>query len=282
VSVTSNIRRRGWRSAAIAAALLAAAVLAPSLASATTGAATVQGPKPTIVLVHGAWADSSSWSGVIRRLQNDGYVVDAPPNPLRGLPYDASYLANFLTTISGPMVLVGHSYGGAVITNAATGNPNVKALVFVDAFAPAAGESISQLAAAQPGSVLAGNPATVFNFVPYPGGPPGDVDLYLKPDVFARSFAGDLPAKQSAMLAAEQRPLAASAAAEPSGSPAWTAIPSWYVVGTADRVLPAAEQEFMATRAHSHVTRVDASHLAMVSHPDLVEDVIRDAAHATS
>jgi pimeloyl-ACP methyl ester carboxylesterase len=282
MSVPSNIRRRGWRSAAIAAALLAAAVLAPSLASATTRAATVQGPKPTIVLVHGAWADSSSWSGVIRRLQNDGYVVDAPPNPLRGLPYDASYLANFLSTISGPMVLVGHSYGGAVITNAATGNPNVKALVFVDAFAPAAGESISQLATAQPGSVLAGNPATVFNFAPYPGGPPGDVDLYLKPDVFAQSFAGDLPAKQSAMLAAEQRPLAASAAAEPSGSPAWIAIPSWYVIGTADRVLPAAEQEFMATRAHSHVTRVDASHLAMVSHPDLVEDVIRDAAHATS
>jgi pimeloyl-ACP methyl ester carboxylesterase len=252
------------------------------LAAATPGAAKVPGPKPTIVLVHGAWADSSSWSGVVRRLQDDGYVVDAPPNPLRGLPYDTSYLASFLSTISGPTVLVGHSYGGAVITNAATGNANVKALVFVDAFAPAAGESISQLAAAQPGSVLAGNPGTVFNFVPYPGGPPGDVDLYLKQDVFAQSFAGDLPAKQAATLAAEQRPLASSAAIEPSASPAWSTIPSWYVVGTADRVLPAAEQEFMATRAHSHVTRVDASHLAMVSHPSLVAGVIGDAVRATS
>jgi pimeloyl-ACP methyl ester carboxylesterase len=256
--------------------------LAPSLASATAGAATVQRPKPTIVLLHGAWADSSSWSGVIRRLQSDGYVVNAPPNPLRGLPYDSSYLANYLSTVSGPMVLVGHSYGGAVITNAATGNANVQALVFVDAFAPAAGESISQLAGAQPGSVLAGNPATVFNFVPYPGAPPGDVDLYLKPDVFSQSFAGDLPVKQSAMMAAEQRPLAASASTEPSGLPAWTAIPSWYVIGTADRVLPAAEQEFMAARAHSHITRIDSSHLVMVSHPDLVEEVIRDAARATT
>ena len=137
--------------------------------------------KPTIVLEHGAWADASSWSRVVKLLQADGYTVDAPPNPLRGLSTDTETLSDYLSTIAGPIVLVGHSYGGAVITDAATGNPNVKALVYIDAFAPAEGETLQQLVGAQPGSALAvADPTTVFNLVPYPNAPAGDVDTYLK------------------------------------------------------------------------------------------------------
>ncbi len=265
-------------------------IAATQLASAQTRAQHTQppGPKPTIVLEHGAWADASSWSGVIARLQQDGYTVDAPPDPLRGLAYDSSYLSDFLKTISGPIVLVGHSYGGAVITNAATGNPNVKALVYVDAFIPAQGETLLQLVAAQPGSCLGGDPANVFNFVPYPGAPAGDVDLYLKAAAdppypgFAECFANGLPARVAAVLAATQRPLAFSAASAPSGVPAWLTIPSWSVIGTADHVLPAAEQLFMSNRATAHITEINAGHLSMISDPGAVAAVIVEAARATS
>src|SRR2546422_7257617 len=141
--------------------------------------------KPSIVLVHGAWADGSSWSRVVHRLQDQGFTVYAPPNPLRGLASDSAYLASFLQSITGPIILVGHSYGGAVITNAATGNPNVKALVFIDAFAPDQGESLASLSSVPPPpgqspSCLSGDPTTVFNFVPLTG----DVDLYVKPNLF--------------------------------------------------------------------------------------------------
>jgi len=232
--------------------------------------------KPIIVLVHGAWADASGFNGVISRLQEDGYTVYAPPNPLRGLTSDAAYLAGFLKTISGPIVLVGHSYGGAVITNAALGNPNIKALVFIDAFAPDEGESLLQLAGARPGSALNAPPATVFNLVPLPG---GDVDLFLKADVVREDFANDLPSNEASVLASTQRPLTLSAAAAKSGTPAWKTIPSWYMIGTDDRVLPPAEQLFMAKRAHSEIVEVNASHLSMTSHPDVAEDLIVKAAH---
>jgi pimeloyl-ACP methyl ester carboxylesterase len=246
------------------------------------------GPTPTIVLEHGAWADASSWNGVIRRLEADGYTVDAPPNPLRGLAYDSSYLSDYLATISGPIILVGHSYGGAVITNAATGNPNVKALVYVDAFIPAQGESLLQLVAAQPGSCLAGNPADVFNLVPYPGAPAGDADTYLQtaPDGtypgFAKCFANGLPASKAAVLAATQRPLAFNAAEAPSGVPAWLTIPSWSVIGTADRALPPTEQLFSSQRANAHITQINAGHLSMISDPGAVTRVIVDAVNATT
>ena len=255
-------------------------------AEARTPQQKASGPKPTIVLEHGAWADTSSWAGVIQRLQQAGYTVDAPPNPLRGLAYDSATLADYLHTISGPVILVGHSYGGAVITNAATGNPNVKALVYVDAFIPAKGETLLQLINAEPGSCLAANPADVFAAASYPGAPAGDEDLYLRtaPDGaypgFAQCFANGLPASEAAVLAATQRPLALSATSAPSGTPAWQTIPSWSVVGTADHVIPPAEQLFMSKRANAHITEVDAGHLSLLSDPGAVTRTIIRAADA--
>ena len=164
--------------------------------------------KPTIVLVHGAWADSSSWNKVIAQLQAKGYTVKAPANPLRGLTGDADYIRDYLSVIHGPIVLVGHSYGGAVITNAAKGNPNVQALVYIDAFAPAEGEPIVALTGAE--SALNAPPETVFDFAPYPGAPAGDFDLYLKQDVFLNSFMQDVPEKQALVYYAGQKPAAAS------------------------------------------------------------------------
>jgi pimeloyl-ACP methyl ester carboxylesterase len=244
-------------------------------------AATAEGVKPTIVLVHGAWADSGSWDAVTVLLQAAGYTVDAPPNPLRGLSYDASYLADFLSTISGPVVLVEHSYGGMVITNAATGNSNVKALVFDDAYIPAATDTLLGLTGAEPGSCLAVSPAP-FNVAPYPGAPSGDADLYVKQSVFPDCFANGLPAAKASVLAATQRPLAASALTEPSRTPAWKSIPSWAVIGTADHVIPLAEQLNMARNAGAHVTEINAPHLSMISDPGAVATVIIRAAQATS
>ena len=279
----------------IAVALAAATVLAFSsqAAFARPGGSRVSGGnggiRPVIVLVHGAWADASSWDGVIQRLQGDGFTVYAPPNPLRGLSgipaSDPAYLHDFLTqnaALAGkPIVLVGHSYGGAVITNAAVGDPEVKALVFVDAFIPDQGETLGGLLASVPGSCLGGNPADIFNLVPYPGGPAGDVDTYIKPSLVPGCFASGLPASQAAVIAATQRPLAASTLGEPSGTPAWKTIPSWAVIGTADKVIPPALLESMAKRAKAHITKVNAGHLSLISKPGVVTRVIIKAARAT-
>ena len=208
-------------------------------ASPAKAAAAGDGPKPTIVLVHGAWADTSSWDGVIQRLQADGYTVYAPPNPLQGLAYDPAYLADFLHSISGPIVLVGHSYGGAVITNAATGDPQVKALVYVDAFAPAQGQTLAQLLAAYPGSCVV--PANL-NVVPFPGAPSGVGDAYIKQSVFPGCMANGLPATEANVLAVTQLPLSTIALTQQTGVPAWQTIPSWAVVGTADHAIPLALQ----------------------------------------
>jgi pimeloyl-ACP methyl ester carboxylesterase len=267
----------------LAAALAVAGLLAATaqIASATPSRAAA-GPKPTIVLEHGAWADSGSWNGVIQRLQHDGYTVYAPPDPLQGLAYDTATLKDFLSTIPGPIVLVGHSYGGMVITNAATGNKNVKALVYDDAFIPAQGDTAGSLSGARPGSCLAvANPATVFNFAPFPGAPNGVFDAYVKPSVFPGCFANGLPASEGAVLAATQRPLATSVLTDKSGVPAWTTIPSWAIVGTADHVIPPAEQLFMAKRAGAHITEVHAPHLSMISNPEVVTETIIAAAQAT-
>ncbi len=239
MNLTRVLQPARWRLILVAALLALAGLITVASQSGPAHAAAAHpaddsggGPRPSVVLVHGAWADSSSWAGVVSRLQGDGYTVYVPPNPLRGLPSDATYVADFLQTITGPIILAGHSYGGAVITNAATGDTQVKALVYVDAFVPDEGETLGQLAAAQPGSCLGGDPATVFNFAPYPGGPQGDVDLYVKQSLFPGCFANDLPAAQGAVLGATQRPLAFSTLSEPSGTPAWKTIPSCLVRGT--------------------------------------------------
>ena len=271
--------RFGLLAAVLAVAGLLAATAQSASASPSRAAA---GPKPTIVLEHGAWADSGSWNGVVQRLQHDGYTVYAPPDPLQGLKYDTATLKDFLGTIPGPIVLVGHSYGGMVITNAATGNKNVKALVYDDAFIPAKGDTAGSLSGARPGSCLAvANPATVFNLVPFPGAPKGVVDAYVKPSVFPGCFANGLPASEGAVLAATQRPLATSVLTDESGVPAWKTIPSWAIVGTADRVIPPAEQLFMAKRAGAHITEVHAPHLSMISNPEVVTETIIAAAQAT-
>src|SRR5216683_1820984 len=210
-----------------------ARAVTPSAALTKTGSASA--PRPSIVLMHGAWADSSSWDAVVTRLQRDGYTVYVPPNPLLGLRYDPAFLRDFLNTLSGPIVLVGHSYGGAVITNAATGDPNVKALVYVDAFAPAHGQTIGQLVTAHPGSCVLS--AANVTAQPYPGAPKGAVDVYVKQSVFPSCMANGLPISQARVLAATQRPLTSIALSQKSGVPAWKTIPSWAVIGTADHAI---------------------------------------------
>jgi pimeloyl-ACP methyl ester carboxylesterase len=233
-------------------------------------------PQPTIVLVHGAWADASSWSEVTSSLQHRGYTVIAPANPLRGLTTDSAYLASVLSTIPGPIVLVGHSYGGMVITNAATGNPNVTALVYIAAFAPDAGETLGGLGAMNPGSQLTPDNLTIR---PFDGG----ADAYISTTAFRSAFAADLSAKDAAVLAASQRPISAQALGEPSGAPAWaTGIPTWYLVTTRDNAIPPATQRFMAQRAGAHTVEVRSSHAVTISHPDAVVRIIRDAAEAIS
>jgi len=248
-----------------------------------------QAVKPTVVLVHGDWADGSSWNGEISRLQRDGFTVMAPPNPLRGIPEDSGYLRNYLQAITGPIVLVGHSYGGAVITNAATGNANVKALVFVDAFVPAEGERLVQLVSPQ--SCLAGSAVDltkVFNLVQDPALPAGDLDAYLKVEAtslypgFASCFANGLSQSQAPVLAAAQRPAALAQLFDQTGVPAWLSIPSWDLIGTADNVIPASLQRSMATRAKAHISEFEAGHLGLISDPDAVVEVIETAIAATS
>jgi pimeloyl-ACP methyl ester carboxylesterase len=229
--------------AAVALATAALLILVSQAASArTVTPATIAKtgsagqPRPSIVLVHGAWADSSSWDAVVTRLQRDGYTVYVPPNPLLGLGYDPAFLRDFLNTLSGPIVLVGHSYGGAIITNAATGDPNVKALVYVDAFAPAQGQTTGQLVSAHPGSCVL--PQANVTVQPYPGAPKGAVDVYIKQSVFGSCMANGLPAREAAVLAATQRPLTSIALTQKSGVPAWKRISSWAVIGTADHAIP--------------------------------------------
>jgi pimeloyl-ACP methyl ester carboxylesterase len=268
------------RSSRVASVGLAAVALLAVVLWSTTGTSNAANSrqaasvKPTIVLVHGAWANSSSWDPVIGRLQQDGYTVDAPPNPLRGVQSDSAYLASYLKTIQGPVVLVGHSYGGFVTTDAAVGDSNVKALVYVDAYIPAQGDTLNSLTAAMPGSMLG---QSAFNAVPFGSGA-GDVDLYIKQSLFPSVVANGLPASTGAKLAAEQEPLAAAALSEPSGPPAWKSIKSWDVIGMNDHVLPPAEQLAMAHRAHSKVTEVNAPHLAMLAQPAAITKVIEQAA----
>ena len=234
-----------------------------------------QPAKPTVVLVHGAFADSSGWAVVADQLIRDGYPVIAFSNPLRGITPDAAYLRAFLGTISGQLVLVGHSYGGAVITNAATGNPNVKSLVYIAAYALDEGETVASA------NTLGGGHTEVTDHLilrPFPGAATGDADAYIDPVHFPRLFAQDLPKRVTAVMAATQRPGALAALGTPSGPPAWKSIPSWYLVASQDRIIPPEAERAMATRARATTTEINSSHVAMMSHPQSVLRVIRAAA----
>ena len=271
---------------ASAALTSAAGVLAPTLAHAQTnpvGASAAarkpKGTKPTVVIVHGAFADASGFDQVIADLQRRGYVVYAPANPLRGLTSDAEYIKTFLGTIAGPIVLVGHSYGGAVITNAATGNANVKALVYLAAYALKEDESAAQ--ANELGDGPAPLLASHLVFRPFPGSGTTDADVTIDPAYFRAVFAADLPRQQTAVMAAAQRPVTGSSLGTPSGAPAWLTIPSWYVVAEHDNAIPPAAERAMAKRARAHTVELDSSHVVMTSHPRVVADLIRTAARRT-
>jgi pimeloyl-ACP methyl ester carboxylesterase len=232
--------------------------------------------KPVIVLVHGAFADASSWNGVVEILQKDGYFVVAAANPLRGVKSDGAQIASLVGDLKAPVVLVGHSYGGNVITEAANGRSNVKALVYVGAFAPDSGETVAELAGKFPGGTL--GPALA---------PPveladGSKDLYVLQSKFHAQFAADVPAGQAALMAATQRPIAAAALNEKTGDAAWKNIPSWFIYGDADKNIPPAAMAFMAKRAQAKdvVVVKGASHAVMVSHANAVARLIEKAASA--
>jgi pimeloyl-ACP methyl ester carboxylesterase len=236
--------------------------------------------RPTIVLVHGAFADASSWNGVIERLQQQGYTVIAPPNPLRGVTADSAYIASLLNQITGPVLLGGHSYGGAVITNAATSAPNVVGLVFVAAFAPDAGETLGEVASGSKDSVL--NAALVqYQFPAGPGGQTS-VEFAINPAQIREAFAGDLPPQVTALIAATQRPIAAAAFTDASGPPAWKKLPSWAVVATGDKAIGADLVLSMAQRAGADIVEVEGSHVIMISQPQAVTDHILKAAQAVA
>ncbi|MFN8228314.1 MAG: alpha/beta hydrolase [Mycobacterium sp.] len=265
--------------ASLAFMLAAACSTSPSPAPAAPPPA---GPKPTVVLVHGAWAETSSWDGEVQELQKQGYVARAIPNPLDGLLPDAESVKDFLATIHGPIVLVGHSYGGAVITNAAAGNPNVKALVYIDAVAPAIGETNIALIGEK--SALAGkSDDELYDKVSYPGAPEGASKLYLKRDAFLKDFGSDLPADVADRLWAGQRAVSTIAFSTPTAAAAWTTIPSWFFISSGDQIITAGSKEQMAARAQSHITHFDGgSHLTLISHPDAVTKTIDEAASSLS
>lgn len=269
-------RRVGLAAAALAAAVtLVAGVALPASADAPVDAAAKGAPKPTVVLVHGAFADSSGWSIVAPTLQAEGYPVIAFSNPLRGVGYDSQYLRDFLSTIEGPVVLVGHSYGGAVITNAATGNPNVKSLVYIAAYALDEGESV------QAANALGGGHTEITEHLvirPFPGATEGDADAYIDPAFFPQLFAQDLPKVVAKTMAGAQRPGAFASLVTPSGVPAWKTIPSWYMVAKNDRIIPPEAERAMAARAGAKTVEVSSSHVPMISQPLKVLSLIKSAA----
>ena len=234
----------------------------------------------TVVLVHGAFADASSWNGVIARLQQAGVQVTAPANPLRGIASDSAYLASFLKQISGPVLAVGHSYAGAVISNAATKASNVVGLVFVAAFAPEEGERLGEVESGSKDSIL----GTAQVPLKYPTGQGAEtaVEVAVNPARFHETFAADLPAEQTALMAATQRPIAEGAFTEPCGVPAWKSLPSWAVVATGDKAAGTDVIRAMARRAGATITEVEGSHVIMISRPQIVTDVILRAVAAVS
>ncbi|MFD8417144.1 alpha/beta fold hydrolase [Streptomyces sp. NPDC059650] len=278
----STHKKHTGRAAAVAgtAAAAVAATLAsvlPSSAAAEETEATA--PKPTVVLVHGAFADASGWNETATRLRRHGFPVQAVSNPLRGLDYDSAYLAGLLKGVKGPKILVGHSYAGAVITNAATQIPDVKALVYVAAFVPDQGEALGGLLEQHHDASVPPLPQQVFQFT-RPDGTTG-TEVSLDPAKFPAAFAADVPAQTAHFMAVSQRPIAAEAFGEPAKQAAWKTIPSWAVVAKQDQAIAPSLERFMARRAGAHITEVNSSHAVMVSHPDVVTDVIKQAYRAT-
>ncbi|WP_083267740.1 alpha/beta fold hydrolase [Lentzea guizhouensis] len=258
---------------AVVGTLLALAAVVPSGAGAAEETEKPGAKKPTVVLVHGAFADASSWNGVVERLQRKGFPVVAVANPLRGLTYDANYLRQVLASIDGPIVLAGHSYGGMVQSQAALGNKNVKSLVYVAAFAPEKGESALELSNKFPGSTLGDTLQTIDLG-------DGTKDLAIQQDEYWQQFAADVPRREATLAAATQRPVNDSALTEGAGEPAWHTIPSYFVNAAKDKNIPIAAQRFMAERAHAKavVELRGASHSVAVSQPEAVADLIVRAA----
>ena len=229
---------------------------------------------PTVVLVHGAFADGSSWSGVIERLSTRGITTVAVANPLRGVSADSAYLASVLGQTPGQIILVGHSYGGALISNAATGNESVVALVFVAAFAPDEGEVLGQVEAGSKDSVL--NSALIPRQYPTADGSSA-TEFFIDPAKAREAFAGDVSDQQAVLIAAVQRPVAELAFGEPSGPPAWKEKPCWAVIAKGDKAAGTDVVRLMAERAGATITEVEGSHVIMISRPDVVADVIMEA-----
>lgn len=246
------------------------------IAAATSAVAAPAALKPTVILVHGAFADASSWNGVAAKLRSSGYKVIGAANPLRSVKGDAEAVSDIVKSVTGPVVLVGHSYGGSVITSAANGNANVKSLVYVAAFAPEQGENVLELSGRFPGSTLGQALAAP---VALAG---GGVDFYIDQDKFHQQFAADVPKTEAQLMAVAQRPIAKAALTEASGAPAWKNLPSYFIYGTADKNIPGAALGFMAERANSRKTVVidGASHVVMTSNPAAVARLIKEAAMA--
>ncbi|WP_075033491.1 alpha/beta hydrolase [Streptomyces mirabilis] len=269
----SRIRRVHVMTAGCAVAI--STVLATPVAADGGKTTTSTTTKPTIVLVHGAFADASSWNGVVERLERRGYTVIAPANPLRGLYTDSTYIASVLDSIKGPIVLAGHSYGGAVISTAAAANPRVKSLVYVSALMPDVGESGMSLGAKFPSEL-----GTATKSVPYRAGGVSGTDLYLKPDRIHPVFAADLPENTARVMAVTQRPAATTAFSETAKAAAWKHIPSWFLVAKQDKTINPDQERFEAKRAGSHTVEINSSHVAMISHPDAVTALLLQAATA--
>jgi pimeloyl-ACP methyl ester carboxylesterase len=235
--------------------------------------------QPTVVLVHGAFAESASWNGVVAELLHRGYPVLAVANPLRGLQHDAAYVRSVLDSLSGPIVVAGHSYGGSVMSEAADGADGVTALVYLASFNLEVGESTAQLVGKFPGAEL-GDAVNPVPF-PLPDGSSG-TDLYIQQDKFHAVFAADVAPDVAALMAATQRPIAATALEDIATKAAWKTIPSWTMVTTQDLAIPPDSMRFMADRAGSTTVEIDASHAVTVSQPGAVADLIDSAARATS
>ncbi|TKA06392.1 alpha/beta hydrolase [Actinacidiphila oryziradicis] len=253
---------------AVGALTLLGATTAPGVAMATDNgsSSTSASAKPTVVLVHGAWADSSSWSSVMERLRKDGYPVRAIADPLQGLTSDTAYVSSYLSTIKGPVVLVGHSYGGAVITNSAASDPDVKALVYIAGFIPVKGETVGELAAQS-------SPAIPLVSTAVPGG----TDVSIDPAHFRDVFAGDVDRTTAADLAAAQRPANTRAVTDASVQEAFRTIPSWSLITGQDHAIAPNLQRSMSKRAGAHIEEVNSSHAVMISHPAAVTHIIEDA-----